>query len=94
MRSRADLLKEIQALRQRNARLAAEVAGLQARLDAHGNYAVYVVPGQPHLPEAMQHLAHSADLREGDHLRIAGVAGDYVYRGDGTWRQAPVLHDS
>lgn len=74
-------------LRQRNAELAAENAGLKARLDAHGDYAVHVVPGEKYLTLAMGSLQPD----EGDHIRCADTGLELVYR-EGTWQDVQALH--
>lgn len=77
-------------LRQRNAELAAQNAGLRAQLDAHGDYAVYIVPGTRYFQGVQDHLHEAID---GDVLRNAETGEELVLR-DGTWKRRQALHPS
>lgn len=81
----ADELIQAQATEIR--KLREQVAELQAREDARGDYRVHIVPGEQHLAECLAHLQASSDVRDGDRLRVAGTGREFVRQG-GIWTDA------
>jgi hypothetical protein len=85
-----DHLQQLRGLRQENRELRAALAEAQARLDAQGDYQVFIVPGIQYLNAAMAAMEGDTLLRDGDRLRVAGTAREWTYR-SGTWESGTVL---
>lgn len=69
-------------------RLAREkLAAVQAELDRLGDYQVFIAPGERYVSACLDILDDSADVRDGDRLRVSDTGREYVRRG-GIWRHA------
>lgn len=82
----ASLRAENGDLRHEIAHLRAEVDRLKRQLDANGEYAVYIVPGEKHLAQAFASMYSDSSVSDGDRVRVAGTGEEFVRRG-GHWEK-------